>query len=190
MDREARACVRRSLRTKPSPRPNAARCRPSRSAQGTRKLPRDHLLYGCARNPQGIAQYGRGGPPSMVISALSARTRRFDVSRRDDRMMGVIRAAMNHPTNARVVDDILALLAYFDAQDKFKPGPVGCVGHCMSGQYHHRLGRLAAAGSLYGVGIIPTRRTHHTCCSTRSRASSTTRSTRPTRPSLPTSPAS
>jgi carboxymethylenebutenolidase len=86
-------------------------------------------------------------------------TCRFDVSRRDDGMMGVIRAAMNHLTNARVVDDTAALLAYFDAPDKVKPGPVGCVGHCMSGQYittvsAHFPHRMAAAASLYGVGII------------------------------------
>jgi len=60
---------------------------------------------------------------------------RFDIPRRDDGMSAVIRAAMNHLTNARVVDDTAALLAYFDASDKAKPGPVGCVGHCMSGQY-------------------------------------------------------
>ena len=62
-------------------------------------------------------------------------TCRCDVPRRDDGITGVIRAAMNHLTNARVVVDTAALLAYFDAQDKVKPGPVGCVGHCMSGQY-------------------------------------------------------
>src|SRR5205085_182150 len=46
-----------------------------------------------------------------------------------------------------------------DGQDKAKPGPVGCVGYCMSGQhitnaaayYPHR---IASAASLYGVGII------------------------------------
>jgi carboxymethylenebutenolidase len=83
----------------------------------------------------------------------------FDIPRRDDGMSAVIRAAMNHLTNARVVDDTAALLAYFDADDKVKPGPVGCVGHCMSGQYittvaAHFPHRMAAAASLYGVGII------------------------------------
>src|SRR5712671_265679 len=46
----------------------------------------------------------------------------FDIPRRDDGMSAVIRAAMNHLTNARVVDDTAALLAYFDAQDMAKPG--------------------------------------------------------------------
>ncbi len=62
-------------------------------------------------------------------------TVRFDIPHRDDGMSAVIRAAMNHLTNARIVDDTAALLAWFDASDKAKPGPVGCVGHCMSGQY-------------------------------------------------------
>ena len=66
---------------------------------------------------------------------------------------------MNSLTNARVVNDTAALLAYFDAQDKVKPGPVGCVGHCMSGQYITTVSarfphRMAAAASLYGVGIV------------------------------------
>lgn len=86
-------------------------------------------------------------------------TVRFDLPRRDDGMSAVIRAAMNHLTNALVVDDTAALLAYLDAQDKAKPGPVGCVGHCMSGQYITTVAarfphRVAAAASLYGVGII------------------------------------
>ncbi len=83
----------------------------------------------------------------------------FDLLHRDDGMSAVIRAAMNHLTNARVVDDTSALLAYLDAQEAAKPGPVGCVGHCMSGQYittvsAHFPHRMAAAASLYGVGII------------------------------------
>ena len=57
------------------------------------------------------------------------------------------------------MDDTGGLLGWLDGQDKAKPGPVGCVGYCMSGQhitnaaafYPHR---IAAAASLYGVGII------------------------------------
>ena len=57
------------------------------------------------------------------------------------------------------MDDTGGLIAYLDSQDKAKPGPVGCVGYCMSGQhitnaaafYPHR---IKAAASLYGVGII------------------------------------
>jgi len=84
---------------------------------------------------------------------------RFDVARRDDSMMAPILASMASLTNAKVMDDTGGLLGWLDAQDKAKPGPVGCVGYCMSGMhitnaaafYPHR---IKAAASLYGVGII------------------------------------
>jgi carboxymethylenebutenolidase len=86
-------------------------------------------------------------------------TLRFDIARRDDAMAAVFLAAMRSLSNAGVVDDTGALLAYFDAQERVKPGAVGCVGHCMSGQYITTVAarfphRMAAAASLYGVGII------------------------------------
>lgn len=86
-------------------------------------------------------------------------TVRFDIPRRDDGMSGVIRASMLHLTNARVIDDTAALLACFDTLDNVTPGKVGCVGHCMSGQYITTVAakfphRVAAAASLYGVGIV------------------------------------
>ncbi len=84
---------------------------------------------------------------------------RFDIPRRSDAMTTVIFAAMNHLTNADVVDDTAGMLAFLDAQDKVKPGPVGCVGHCMSGRYITTVAarfptRIKAAASLYGVGIV------------------------------------
>jgi carboxymethylenebutenolidase len=86
-------------------------------------------------------------------------TVRFDMARRDDGMSAVIRASMDHLTNALVTDDTGAMLAFLDAQDKVKPGPVGCVGYCMSGRYITTVAarfpkRFAAAASLYGVGIV------------------------------------
>ena len=86
-------------------------------------------------------------------------TVRFDLPRRNDGMSGVIRAAMNHLTNADVVDDTSAMLAWLDAQAEVSPGKVGCVGHCMSGQYITTVSarfphRMAAAASLYGVRIV------------------------------------
>jgi carboxymethylenebutenolidase len=86
-------------------------------------------------------------------------TIRLDLTQRDDAKMAVMRAVMNTLSNAFVVDDTATLLAYLDAQDKAKPGPVGCVGHCMSGQYITTVSarfphRMAAAALLYGVGII------------------------------------
>jgi len=84
---------------------------------------------------------------------------RFDVHRRDDTMMPAIFGAMNSLTNAKVMDDTGGLLGFLDGQDKCKPGPVGCVGYCMSGQHITNAAaffphRIASAASLYGVGII------------------------------------
>jgi carboxymethylenebutenolidase len=86
-------------------------------------------------------------------------TVRFDIPRRDDAMSAVIRASMNSVTNALVTDDTAAMIAWFDANDKARPGPVGCVGHCMSGCYITTVSarfphRMMAAASLYGVNIV------------------------------------
>ncbi len=86
-------------------------------------------------------------------------TIRLDVARRDDHMMNVFRAAMNSLSNAMIADDTGGMIQWLDAQDKCKPGPVGCVGHCMSGRLittaaTHFPTRMMAAGSLYGVGIV------------------------------------
>src|SRR5437763_14183014 len=62
-------------------------------------------------------------------------TLRFDVNRRDDEMFQCMRSAMNSLSNAKVMDDTAGLLGFIDSQDKAKPGPVGCVGYCMSGQH-------------------------------------------------------
>ena len=58
-----------------------------------------------------------------------------------------------------VMQDVDALLA-FTAQDKAaSPGPMGCVGYCMSGQYainaavRHKE-RIRAAASMYGVALV------------------------------------
>src|SRR5947209_9011647 len=56
-------------------------------------------------------------------------TLRFDIPRRNDAMSVVIRGAMQSLTNAAVADDTAGMLAFLDAQDKVKPGPVGCLGH-------------------------------------------------------------
>lgn len=86
-------------------------------------------------------------------------TVRFDLPRRDDAMSAVVRAAMNHLTNALVTEDTGAILAWLDAQAMVKAGPVGCVGHCMSGRYITTVAaryphRMKAAASMYGVGIV------------------------------------
>ena len=84
---------------------------------------------------------------------------RFDVARRNDGMGKVILAAMNHLSNDMVADDTAGMLAWLDAQARVRPGPVGCVGYCMSGCFITTVAarypnRIAAAASLYGVGIV------------------------------------
>jgi carboxymethylenebutenolidase len=84
---------------------------------------------------------------------------RFDIQRRNDDMAAVFLAAMRSLTNAMVMEDTAGILGWLDAQDKCRPGPVGCVGYCMSGQHITNAAaifphRIKAAASLYGVGII------------------------------------
>ena len=74
-------------------------------------------------------------------------------------MTKIIFAAMDHLSNAMVVEDTSCILSWLDGQGLAKAGPVGCVGHCMSGRYITTAAatfptRIKAAGSLYGVGII------------------------------------
>jgi carboxymethylenebutenolidase len=83
---------------------------------------------------------------------------RFDVSRRTEAMSVVIRGAMQSLTNAAVVDDTGGMIAFLDAQEQVSPGPIGCVGHCMSGPFvatiAARFSRVRAAAALYGVDMV------------------------------------
>jgi len=85
-------------------------------------------------------------------------TLRFDIPRRNDAMSVVIRGAMESLTNTGVTDDTGGMIAFLDAQEKVKPGPLGCVGHCMSGPFAitvaARIPRMKAAASLYGVKMV------------------------------------
>lgn len=86
-------------------------------------------------------------------------TIRLDLSRRDDAMTAVVRAARQSLTDTLVKDDMAAILSFVDAQAKVTPGPVGTVGHCMSGRYITTTAaqfphRIKAAASLYGVGLV------------------------------------
>ncbi len=83
---------------------------------------------------------------------------RFDIPRRNDAMSVVIRGAMASLSDAQVVEDTAGMIAFLDAQDSVKPGPIGCVGHCMSGSFVVAVAaafptRIAAAAALYGIGI-------------------------------------
>ena len=84
---------------------------------------------------------------------------RFDIPRRNDAMSVVIRGAMASLTNAGVAEDTGGMIAFLDSQEAVKPGPVGCVGHCMSGSFVATVaaryaGRVKAAAALYGIGIV------------------------------------
>lgn len=86
-------------------------------------------------------------------------TVRFDLVRRDEAMSTVVRAARRTLTDAAVNDDTASLLSFLDGQDRVIPGPVGMIGHCMSGRYITTTAarfpdRIKAAASLYGVDLV------------------------------------
>lgn len=85
-------------------------------------------------------------------------TLRFDVARRNDAMSVLIRGAMTSLTNANVLDDTAGMIAFIDSQEKALPGPVGAIGHCMSGPFvvtaAARLPRVKAVAALYGVSMV------------------------------------
>ena len=68
-------------------------------------------------------------------------------------------AVMNSLTNALVVSDTGPMLQHIRQDAAAAPGPVGCVGYCMSGRYVVSVAAafpddFAAVASYYGVGII------------------------------------
>jgi carboxymethylenebutenolidase len=85
-------------------------------------------------------------------------TLRFDIPRRTDAMSVVIRGAMKSLTNAAVMEDTAGMLSFLDGQERVKPGPLGCVGHCMSGPFAvcaaATFPRMKAAAALYGVDMV------------------------------------
>jgi carboxymethylenebutenolidase len=61
-----------------------------------------------------------------------------------------------------VMQDVDALLALAAQDEAASPGPVGCVGYCMSGQYAVNAAvrhpdRIRAAASMYGVALVSDR---------------------------------
>lgn len=70
--------------------------------------------------------------------------------------MRAVRTKMSIPP---VMDDVAAMLAFADAADGAKPGPVGLHGYCMSGPYALAAAarypeRVAAAASFYGTWLV------------------------------------
>ena len=79
--------------------------------------------------------------------------------REDEKQLARMYEVMGTLTNARVVADTKGLLEFIDQCDAAAPGPVGCVGYCMSGQFVISVGaaypdRFAAIASYHGVKII------------------------------------
>jgi carboxymethylenebutenolidase len=84
---------------------------------------------------------------------------RFDTPRRSEAMSAVIKAAWTNLNNADTTDDTAGMLAFLDAQEKVKPGLVGCVGFCMGGRFAMTVAarfphRFGASASLYGVWLV------------------------------------
>jgi carboxymethylenebutenolidase len=70
--------------------------------------------------------------------------------------MRAVRTKMSIPP---VMDDVAAMLAFLDAADGVKRGPVGVHGYCMSGPYALAAAarypdRVAAAASFYGTWLV------------------------------------
>jgi len=68
-------------------------------------------------------------------------------------------ALMYSLSNALVIEDTRALLAFIDEQPYARANPIGCVGYCMSGQFVFSAAaefpdRIAAMASLHGVGLV------------------------------------
>ena len=68
-------------------------------------------------------------------------------------------ALMGGLTIDKVMADTDAILAYLAGQPAASPGPMGCVGYCMSGQYAINAAarypaRVSAAASIYGVRLV------------------------------------
>lgn len=85
----------------------------------------------------------------------------FDLSqiRKDDAERQKMFDVMNTLNNALVVADTAPMMDFLRDDQAAAPGPVGCVGYCMSGQYVVAVGAaypddFAAIASYYGVGIM------------------------------------
>lgn len=83
---------------------------------------------------------------------------RFDINLGKDEMRRMF-ATMKTLNNKLVMDDTKAMLAFLKTHKQAAPGPRGCLGYCMSGQYVVSAAGtfpddFAAVASLYGVDIV------------------------------------
>lgn len=99
--------------------------------------------------------------PNMYYRTGTEGNYGFDLARTRDSEdeRGKMFAVMNTLTNALVVADTAPMLEHVRSDGAAAPGPVGCVGYCMSGRYVVSAAAaypddFAAVASYYGVGII------------------------------------
>lgn len=84
---------------------------------------------------------------------------RFNLPKRDETMIKMIREASQSITKPLILDDTAGMLAWMAGQDKVKIGPVGAVGYCMGGPFVTWAAEafpssIASAASLYGVRMV------------------------------------
>ncbi len=98
--------------------------------------------------------------PNMYYRSGTEGSYGFDRARirEDEAELQKMFAVMNSLDNARVVADTGPILEHIRAATPAAPGPVGCVGYCMSGRYIVSAaaafpGDFAAIASFHGVGI-------------------------------------
>ena len=82
---------------------------------------------------------------------------RFDLSKGEEELQRMF-AQGQKLTIEGIMDDTKGMLDYLDANPLVE-GPVGCIGHCMSGQYVVAAAgtfpeHIGAVASLYGVRIV------------------------------------
>ena len=107
----------------------------------------------------GIDIHAHGVPKQFLDEVKRTRLGGVDVVAADGGYVVTFPGCAPLRPAAGIMLDFTQRLGWLDAQDKAKPGPVGCVGYCMSGMhitnaaafYPHR---IKSAASLYGVGII------------------------------------
>lgn len=80
---------------------------------------------------------------------------RYGVRDPGARMMDMLYAH----TNTMIIDDTKSLIGWLDAREEIRPGPMGCIGYCMSGKFVLAVTgafpeRFKAMLSLYGVSHV------------------------------------
>ncbi len=97
---------------------------------------------------------GREGHYGFDIDRIRSSSTRYDPQQLENMFK-----IMNETTNERVVADTGPMLEFVESQQEAAPGPLGCVGYCMSGRIVMSVAaaypeNFAAIASYYGVGIM------------------------------------